>query len=101
MSSKNTPFADDPQMQKVRLGLRTENFVTEDPVGINLVERAHVLRIEALEGLAKADPTDTETIRRLQMSAMIPELLLSWLDEAISEGVNAEESIRAEDSEDE
>lgn len=92
------PYRNDPIIGKVSLGLDTEHFVGSDSVGRNLIGRARRCREEALEALAAIDPTLTSEICALQWKARIPELFLSWLDEAIAEGRAAEEIILQEEA---
>ena len=84
----------DAELQKVAIGLECQHFITHDRVGQHLIERANVMRINALEQLATADPTNPDRIRELQNQARIPDLFLQWLDEAIAEGENAELAVR-------
>ena len=90
-------YAADPLMQVVQLGVNTEHFIEHDPIGRYLIERAKQSRVETLEKLAAVDPTDVKLITALQNDARIPDLLLSWLDEALANAEAAEEQIRAED----
>lgn len=90
-------YAADPQMRAVSLGLDTEHFITHDKVGIYLVEKAHQCRVNALEGLAVADPDDAKLITKLQNAAKIPALFLEWLDQAIANGKAEEENIAIEE----
>jgi hypothetical protein len=90
-------YASDPMMQQVQLGVNVEHFITQDPVGRYLVERAKQSREAALERLASVDPTNARSISALQYEAKIPELFLHWLDEALANAEAAEEQIRAED----
>ena len=92
-------YENDPQLNAVSLGLDVEHFIsTHDRLGQYLVERAHQKRIDALEALVGICPTKTEEIRKLQWEARIPDMLLSWLDEAIAAGKMAEAAIEVEDS---
>jgi len=91
-------YKNDPSMRAVSLGLDVAHFVEHDKVGQYLVEKAHSCRIEALEGLATADPTDARTMIKLQWEARIPDMFLAWLDEAIANGRAQEEIILIEES---
>jgi len=79
------------------LGAEVENFILNNRVGKHLIECAHRARVDALENLANVNPLDSETIASLQWQARIPDLILTWLDEAMAEGEAAEESLRVED----
>ena len=98
MSQEVNQYSNDPSFKAVALGLDTERFIADSKIGVYLVERAHQCRINALEQLATANPIDSDAIRELQWAAKVPDLFLLWLDEAISTGTAAEESIRVEDS---
>lgn len=91
-------YANDPIMRKVQLGIDVTHFVTKDPVGMYLIERAHQCRIQALEDLATIDPKDAGAIAKLQMDARIPGYLMRWLEEAAAEGIAAEETAKALDA---
>ncbi len=95
--SLENEFKNDPGVRVVSIGLATEHFVTRNEVGTYLVEKAHQDRAQALENLAVADPADVLGIRKLQNDAKIPELFLTWLDEAVANGLNAERAINIED----
>ena len=91
-------YRNDPLMRRVSLGIDVQHFIERDKVGMYLIERAHENRIEALEQLAVVDASDTHLIKKLQNNALIPELILRWLEEAISEANAAESQIQAEDT---
>jgi len=97
MTDTAAQYRNDPQMRAVQLGIDTVHFIENDKVGQYLVERAHQCRVNALEQLAGANPEHTEVIRCLQWEAKIPDLFLTWLDEAIAMGKASEESIRIEE----
>lgn len=98
MAATPGKFDTDPLYRAAQLGLDVEHFITHNRVGQYLVERAHQDRIEALEALATADPSDAKGIQALQIQAKIPDLFRQWLDEAIASGVAAEETILAEEA---
>jgi hypothetical protein len=87
-------YAADPQMKAVALGLDAQHFIEHTSLGRHLIDRAHACRVEALEGLATVNPADLMAIRTLQNKALIPDLFLQWLDEAIADGIATEETIR-------
>ena len=87
-------YAADPQMKAVALGLDAQHFIEHTSLGQHLVDRAHACRVEALEGLAVVSVTDMQAIRELQNRALIPDLFLRWLDEAIADGIATEETIK-------
>jgi hypothetical protein len=84
-------------MRKVALGMDIKHFTEHDPVGRYLIDRAHLVRAEALGALATADYTDTKLLIQLQHDAALPELVLRWLEEALDDATEAEELILAED----
>lgn len=91
-------YKNDPQMRAVSLGVEITHFIEFDPVGKYLVERAHQARIDALEELAIAPAHDYHHLVELQAKARIPDLFLSWLDEALAAAAAAEETIKLEEA---
>jgi hypothetical protein len=98
MTDFTQDFKNDNRMKKVALGIDTIYFIEQTKLGAYLVEQANNRRIVALEELAEADPTNQELIRTLQWQSRIPDLFLSWLDEAIANGRTEEINIRIEDA---
>ncbi len=90
-------YANDPAMRTVSLGLDVQHFISQDKVGLYLLERAHQDRIDALEELVKVDPTDQTAITALQWKAKIPDMFVTWIAEAIALGEAAETTIAVED----
>ena len=90
-------YATDPLMQRVQLGVNIDHFIKHEPIGRYLIEKAKLCRTDALERLAVTDPEDSSAVRKLQWEAKIPDLLLEWLEVALSEAEAAEEQIRFED----
>ena len=90
-------YANDPLMRAVALSVDVNHFINQDKVGMYLMSRALESRVQALEALATADPTNTESIRELQWKARIPDLFQEWLQEAMAAGTSAEETIQLEE----
>jgi hypothetical protein len=90
-------YKNDPQFRTVAIGLDTDHFITHNKVGIYLVERAQQCRVRALEELTEIDPYNGRAILEAQYRAKIPDLFLTWLEEAIANGINEEEIIKSED----
>jgi len=62
-------------------------------VGSYLYARAEQDEINALRELATVDPTDTETIYKLQLKAAVRKHFIEYVEEAIIAGKNAEFSL--------
>lgn len=90
-------YASDPLMRAVSLSVEVTHFITQDKVGRYLMDRALECRVQALEELAMADPTNPDTIRELQWKARVPDLFQEWLQEAMAAGTSAEEMIQLEE----
>ena len=90
-------YASDPLMRAVSLSIEVTHFITQDKVGRYLIDRALECRVQALEELAMADPTNPDGIRELQWKARIPDLFQEWLQEAMAAGTSAEETIQLEE----
>lgn len=95
--SPRDQFKDDALFQKAALGVDIEHFIHEDRIGIYLMRRAEEARAAATALWAKTDPTDTDAIRELQWQYSIPDLLVAWLEGAITDGLAAEQSIELEE----
>lgn len=92
-------FSGDPQMEAAAIGVEAEYFITNTRLGRYLIERAHSMRVAALEALATVDPTDAKAVREYQNAAKVTDLFVQWLDEAIASGQAAGEIIKAEEAE--
>ena len=91
-------YQNDPQLNVVQLGLDVQHFLSShDRLGKYLQKRAGECRDIALNELVIVDPTDTEKVRELQWQALIPTMLLDWLDEAIAAGKMAEVAIQEDE----
>lgn len=90
-------YANDPLMRAVSLSVDVTHFLTQDKVGLYLMEKALESRVQALEELAQADPTNADLIRELQWKARIPDLFQEWLQESLAAGTSAEETIQLEE----
>jgi len=77
---------------EARLGLQTKEFL-QSPIGKYIVGRAKKAREEAFEAWMNAEPFDEDTIRELQFRARLPQVVISWLDEAINQAKHAEETL--------
>ena len=91
-------YANDPLYQAASLGVDVRHFIEKDKVGKYLVKCANQHRDAALLQLGIVDPTDTIKIMALQWDVKMPELFLAWLDEAMTRGDVAQETIEIEDS---
>lgn len=86
----------DPDFQASNLGIDVRYFCERDPIGRYLLRRAEADRQAALEALGEVDPINTLAIRALQDRARVPQLVVRWLEEAISAGEAAETRIEDE-----
>jgi hypothetical protein len=86
-------YANDPELQKVSLGIDAVYFLEHDKVGRYLYARALNDRAEALEALGEIPAHDQNKILELQWKARVPNLFLEWLSQAITEGRTQEELI--------
>lgn len=93
----NEEYKHDALFQKAALGIEVTDFIYNDKIGIYLMAKAEEARQAAVEALTIAEPTDTELIRKLQWQYRVPDLLITWLSEAISEGKIAEHNIDQEE----
>lgn len=90
-------FKNDPEFKRASLGIEVEHFIHNDKVGKYLMKRARAVRQETSAALAVVDPTDASTVRELQWQYRIPDLIVSWLEEAIANGRAAERNIELEE----
>jgi hypothetical protein len=95
--SPRDQFKDDALFQKAALGVDIEHFIHEDRIGMYLMRRAEEARTAATVAWARTDPEDTLAIRELQWQYSIPDLIVTWLREAIAEGQVAERNIELEE----
>lgn len=80
----------------VALGLDAEQFMNS-PLGRYLVDRIESEVYAALSELKQVDAEDPRHIRDLQNRVYRAEKILTWLDEVIQEGRNAERMATNED----
>jgi hypothetical protein len=97
--SPRDQFKDDALFQKAALGVDIEHFIHEDRIGMYLMRRAEEAKAAATAAWATTDPSDKDTIRELQWQYTIPDLIETWLREAIAEGQVAERNIELEELE--
>jgi hypothetical protein len=77
---------------EARLGLQTKEFL-KSPVGKFIAGRALKAKQEAFEAWINIEPCDEATIRELQFRARLPQIVISWLDEAINQAQHAEATL--------
>jgi hypothetical protein len=75
-----------------RLGSQTKEFL-KSPVGQFIAGRALKAKEEAFEAWINVEPCDEDAIRELQFRARLPQIVISWLDEAINQARHAEETL--------
>lgn len=84
------PLSD--ENRRIDLGAEVVAFL-QGPVGIFLVHRAEEEEREALEELARIEPTDAKGIRELQNQVYRANSVVGWLQEAIGDAVAAHKSV--------
>ena len=75
-----------------RLGSQTKEFL-KSPVGRFIAGRALKAKEEAFEAWINVEPCDEDAIRELQFRARLPQIVISWLDEAINQAKHADETL--------
>jgi len=75
-----------------RLGSQTKEFL-KSPVGRFIAGRALKAKEEAFEAWINVEPCDEDAIRELQFRARLPQIVMSWLDEAINQAKHADETL--------
>jgi len=75
-------------MNIANVGSAFKEFSTSN-IGAYILKRAERDEIELLRDLAAVDSDNPEEIRRLQMRAALPKLLIEYIDEVIRDGNNA------------
>jgi hypothetical protein len=80
------------------LAADVEHFLTYESVGRHLMERAIQDRADALEELAEVPAHETNEVIRLQWKAKMPQMFMTWLNEALAGGVAAEHMDAAENA---
>jgi len=78
---------------EAKLGVQIREFLNT-PVGKYVSGRAEKSREEAFTTWMSCNPQDAETIRELQFRARVPDLVMQWLDQAMSQAIHAEETLR-------
>jgi hypothetical protein len=77
---------------EARLGLQTKEFL-KSPVGKFIAGRALKAKQEAFDAWINIEPCEEEAIRELQFRARLPQIVMTWLDEAINQAKYAEETL--------
>lgn len=89
----------DPEMlQRAQLGQQVQEF-WDSNVGTYLRNRATDLYTTAIAELKACDPTDWKQVAKLQSDASKAESFISWLEEAISDGLRSLEILQNGDDE--
>lgn len=79
--------------EQVRLGIDIETLVGSR-IGNYLLDRMKEERDTALEGLAGVDPHDPRAIRDFQFRIRVVDAIEGWLQDAVTEARNAEQTLR-------
>ncbi len=88
---------DDINVRAATFGRIVEDFKSS-PVGAFLLEKAHRQMIQARSSLVTADASDADLIRRIQLEARVAESIITWIEEAISQGHSALEQLIEEEN---
>jgi hypothetical protein len=94
MSEHNPDFSPEERelMNAVQCGLEAEAFLKSD-FGRDLMKRVDADHRCALEKLVEADPEDSRLIRKLQDDVKIPLRALNYIQEIISFGQYADDTL--------
>lgn len=84
-------------LRSVKLQFDAEDFVRSD-LGRYLVAASDAAREEALDALVTCDPTQAETIRKLQVDYRVASTWLDWIAQAIMEGQAAQQQLTDADN---
>jgi len=84
-----------PEWETAVFGRTVELFL-ESEVGTYIIERAKADLAEASERLIEVDPYNEKEIAKLQLNARVAQKVRQWLAEAIENGKNAAQVIKAE-----
>lgn len=79
-------------LRAVKLQFDAEDFVRSD-VGRYLVACSEAAKTAALDELVACDPTQPETIRKLQVDYRVASTWLDWVAQAITEGLAAQQQL--------
>lgn len=84
---------DGQELQRaIGFGMDVEAFL-KSSIGQYLSERGESERSQALEDLAECAPEDSEAIRALQNKVRVVDLIMTWLAETITEGMEAQRQL--------
>ena len=78
---------------RATIGADLKKFITEDTAGKYLMQRAREVYDEALTGISKADVTNQSEHIALQREIRAPEIVMTWVNEGIVDGQQAEDTI--------
>jgi len=98
MTDLSNEYPNDDKMRAVQLGIEAKYFIEHDRIGRYLWLMSVQHRAYALEQLAVVDPENSKEIRAWQNELALHELFKAWINDAIANGLAAEEQILAEDA---
>lgn len=81
-------------MQEIAFGMDVQAFM-EGSIGKYLRLRANAEIEAAKEALTTVNPADVEAVRTLQNDVAVAARFLSWLGEAVDQGLQMERAIEA------
>jgi hypothetical protein len=83
----------DENLKAVHLGIEARYFLTQTGIGRRIKSEAESVIDNAKTALLTVKATDAEQIRELQTQALAVSMLLTWLNDMMVAGENAEEQI--------
>lgn len=81
---------------EVALGIRTKEFLNTD-TGRLITGRAEIELLEARAALEQVDPEDAKAVREIQTKAAVARKMITWLNEVIENGNQAEAILTEQD----
>ena len=83
----------DENLKLVYLGTEAKYFLFQTEIGKRIKREAEIVIDNAKMALLTVKATDAEQIRELQTQALAVSMLLTWFNDMMTEGKNAEEQI--------
>ena len=87
------PEFQDENLKLVYLGIEARFFLFQTELGKRIKSEAESVIDNAKMALLTVKATDVEQIRELQTQALAVSMLLTWFNDMMTEGKNAEEQI--------
>lgn len=84
----------DENLKAVYLGTEAKYFLFQTEIGKRIKREAEIVIDNAKTALLTVKATDAEQIRELQTQALAVSMLLTWFNDMMIEGKNAEDQIQ-------